>query len=100
MTYAGFLLVVVVPAIVAAAFFARRAVDRRFMVVLAALLAVVFIATFPWDAQALKWGVWHFGEGKTCGLSIGVVPIEECAFFGLQTVFVALLYRALRGGRP
>jgi lycopene cyclase domain-containing protein len=94
MTYATVLVSFVVPAILASAFFARKAIDRSFGTVLAGLLVVVFLATFPWDAQAVRWGIWRFGEGKTCGVQLGVLPIEECAFFGLQTLLVAFLYRA------
>jgi lycopene cyclase domain-containing protein len=94
-TYAGVLAWFVVPAIAVAAFFARRAIDRRFVVVLVALVLVACVATFPWDSQAVRWGIWRFDDAKTCGVRLGVLPIEECAFFGLQTLLVALLYRAL-----
>jgi lycopene cyclase domain-containing protein len=92
-TYGLFLFVFILPAIALAGCFAR--LDRRFFVVLLGLLAVVLAATFPWDAQALKWGIWRFDETKICGVRAGIVPLEECAFFGLQTILVALVYRAL-----
>src|SRR5262249_18243812 len=89
-TYAQVLLFLVLPAIAVSAAFARRALDRRFATVVCAVVAVAFLATFPWDAQAVRWGIWHFDPAKTCGVRLGVLPIEECAFFVLQTVLVAL----------
>jgi lycopene cyclase domain-containing protein len=95
-TYAEALLVFVAPAIGVAAVLARRAIDRRFVLVVAGLVVIASIATFPWDTQAVRWGIWRYDEAKTCGVRLGLLPVEECAFFGLQTIFVALLYGVLR----
>lgn len=41
------------------------------------------------DAVAIRSGLWFFGEGQTLGLSLGIVPVEECLFFFLTALLVA-----------
>ncbi|MCE0497137.1 MAG: lycopene cyclase domain-containing protein [Methylacidiphilales bacterium] len=57
------------------------------------LLAVV-VFTAPWDNLAVKWGIWGFPREKY-SLRIGYLPLEEYAFFLLQSVNVMLAVRAL-----
>lgn len=96
MTYGRVLLLFVVPAIGAAAAWARPSrLGKRFAVSLAAMLAIVYVATVPWDNLAVKWGVWFFDWKKTWGVRLGYLPLEEYLFFGLETVLVALVYKAL-----
>ena len=57
------------------------------------LLAVVVFTT-PWDNLAAKWGIWGFPRDKY-SLRLGYLPIEEYAFFLLQSVNVMLAVRAL-----
>jgi lycopene cyclase domain-containing protein len=57
------------------------------------LLAVV-IFTSPWDNLAAKWGIWGFPREKYIA-RIGYLPVEEYAFFVLQSVNVMLAIRAL-----
>ncbi len=57
------------------------------------LLAVV-IFTSPWDNLAAKWGIWGFPREKY-SMRIGYLPIEEYAFFLLQSLNVMLAVRAL-----
>ena len=70
------------------------------------LLLVVYLATTPWDSLAVAQGLWDFPEGKTWGVRLFRLPLEEYLFFGLQTCLVGLLVRRrlLRlpeyGGRP
>ena len=54
------------------------------------LLLVVFLATTPWDSAAVKHGLWRFPEGKTWGIRLGWLPLEEYLFFGLQTLLTGL----------
>jgi len=54
------------------------------------LLLVVFLATTPWDSVAVKHGLWRFPEGKTWGIRLGWLPLEEYLFFGLQTLLTGL----------
>src|SRR5271155_529044 len=57
------------------------------------LLAVVVFTT-PWDNLAAKWGIWGFPPEKY-SLRIGYLPIEEYAFFLLQSLNVMLAVRQL-----
>ena len=57
------------------------------------LLAVV-VFTAPWDNLAVKWGIWGFPREKY-SLRLGYLPLEEYAFFVLQSVNVMLAVRAL-----
>jgi len=57
------------------------------------LLAVV-IFTSPWDNLAAKWGIWGFPREKY-SLRLGYLPLEEYAFFVLQSVNIMLTVRAL-----
>lgn len=57
------------------------------------LLAVMAFTT-PWDNLAAKWGIWGFTRGKYT-LRIGYLPVEEYAFFLLQSANVMLALRAL-----
>lgn len=56
---------------------------------MAAVFAVVFIFTAPWDNYAAKWGIWGFPE-KQYSVRIGYLPLEEYLFFFLQS-FQAIL---------
>lgn len=41
------------------------------------------------DAVAIGSGLWFFGPGKTLGVRLGTVPVEECLFFFLTALLVA-----------
>jgi lycopene cyclase domain-containing protein len=58
------------------------------------VLLAVMIFTAPWDNLAAKWGIWGFPREKY-SLRLGYLPIEEYAFFLLQSVNVMLAIRAL-----
>ena len=58
------------------------------------VLLAVMIFTTPWDNLAAKWGIWGFPREKY-SLKIGYLPVEEYAFFILQSVNVMLAVRAL-----
>ena len=58
------------------------------------VLLAVMIFTTPWDNLAAKWGIWGFPR-KKYSLRIGYLPIEEYAFFLLQSANVMLALRAL-----
>jgi lycopene cyclase domain-containing protein len=52
------------------------------------------VFTTPWDNLAVKWGIWGFPRGKY-SLRLGYLPVEEYAFFLLQSANVMLALRAL-----
>jgi putative membrane protein len=58
------------------------------------VLLAVLIFTSPWDNFAAKWGIWGFPREKY-SLRIGYLPVEEYAFFLLQSANVMLAVRAL-----
>src|ERR1700722_10288316 len=58
------------------------------------VLLAVMVFTTPWDNLAAKWGIWGFPRQKY-SLRIGYLPVEEYAFFLLQSVNVMLTVRAL-----
>jgi lycopene cyclase domain-containing protein len=58
------------------------------------VLVAVMVFTTPWDNLAAKWGIWGFPREKY-SRRIGYLPIEEYAFFLLQSVNVMLAVRAL-----
>ena len=59
----------------------------------ALVLLAVMIFTTPWDNLAAKWGIWGFPREKFTA-RIGFLPVEEYAFFLLQSANVMLAVRA------
>lgn len=57
---------------------------------LAVLLVIVVATTSPWDNIAVRHGIWDFPEDRVVR-RIFYLPIEEYAFFCIQTIQVALL---------
>jgi lycopene cyclase domain-containing protein len=97
-TYAAFLALFLLPPIAVLAVVRRP--GRRLLLALGvtALLAVVY--TGPWDAAIIAAGVWSYPPGRVIGPAIGGVPIEEYAFFVLQTVMTGLLCALCLARRP
>jgi len=58
------------------------------------VLLAVLLFTSPWDNLAAKWGIWGFPREKFT-VRIGYLPVEEYAFFLLQSVNVMLAMRVL-----
>lgn len=58
------------------------------------VLLAVFVFTTPWDNLAAKWGIWGFPREKYT-VRLGYLPVEEYAFFLLQSANVMLAVRAL-----
>ncbi|HZJ53604.1 MAG TPA: lycopene cyclase domain-containing protein [Myxococcaceae bacterium] len=92
MTYACFLgLFVALPLVVLLTLWWRETVKRLPWKGLVLLLLVAYLTTAPWDNVAVKHGLWSFPEGKTWGIRLGYLPLEEYLFFGLQTLLTGLL---------
>lgn len=91
MTYARFLgLFVALPLGALLALWWSGTVRRLPWKAMLQLLLVVYLATAPWDNAAVKHGLWDFPEGKTWGIRLGYLPLEEYLFFGLQTLLTGL----------
>jgi lycopene cyclase domain-containing protein len=97
-TYAAFLALFLVPPI--ALLTLRVRPGRRLLGALGvtALLAVVY--TGPWDAAIIAEGVWSYPPGRVIGPTVGGVPLEEYAFFVLQTAMTGLLTALCSAKRP
>jgi lycopene beta-cyclase len=85
MTYARFLAIFLVPPLVVAAVRARTVFALRHFLFLAALSLVVLAWTSPWDNAAVAQGLWGFDPERVSGIWLHRLPIEEYAFFLLQT---------------
>ncbi len=94
MSYGAFLGLYLLPPIVtllAAAVRWRPAPPVRELaagIAVLALIAVVY--TTPWDNYLVASGTWTYPEERTWGIRLGWVPLEEYAFFVLQSVMTGL----------
>ena len=57
-------------------------------IVIHVLLAVLY--TTPWDNYLVATSVWYYNPELVTGLVIGYVPIEEYAFFVVETILAGL----------
>jgi lycopene cyclase domain-containing protein len=94
LTYFGVLGVFVVPILLALAaanllLDARGAAPRPWIVV-AGLSLLALLYTTPWDNYLVASGVWSYDPRLVTGLVFGWVPVEEYAFFVLQTLLTGL----------
>ena len=90
MTYARLLAALLLPLLLWAALRAWPRLQRRHHLLLAALSVVVLVWTSPWDNAAVAMGLWGFDSERVSGIFLGRLPIEEYAFFLLQTWIVSL----------
>ena len=96
MTYAQFLLVFLLLPIAAIAVAVRKQLHARHCWACAAVCALAFIYTTPWDNHAAKVGLWsydpHFAPPSHFILYL---PWEEYAFYFLQGILTCLVAVAL-----
>src|SRR5688572_24913232 len=90
MSYTLFLLLFVCIPIVLLAFNLRRSIQRSHLVILIGLAAIAVIYTTPWDNYLVATGVWYYDTGLVLNKTIGYVPVEEYAFFILQSFLTGL----------
>lgn len=62
-------------------------------------LGIVYGFTVPWDNWAVKRGIWGFRPG-TYTFRIFELPVEECLFFGLQSLMAIGVTLALEPRIP
>ena len=93
MTYAGFLALFVVPPLLVATLLWRGALREGGWKPIVVLLCIVYATATPWDSVAVARGYWGFDPRRILGVRAFGLPMEELAFFGLQTVLTATWVR-------
>ncbi len=93
MTYLQFHLAFTVPLLLALGLLQPRGWGRWGP--LALLTAVAFAWTTPWDNYLVAREVWTYPADRVLA-TIGYVPVEEYAFFLIETVLAGLWYRIVR----
>ena len=97
MTYLQFHLVFNLPALVLLLWLARRRLRAAHWKWIAAICGIVLLTTTPWDNWAVHRRIWDFDWQRVTPVVIpagGVMwrlPMEEYAFFLMETLLVALL---------
>jgi lycopene cyclase domain-containing protein len=107
MTYWGYHLIFTLPLIVALAWLLRGRLKRAHLLACLIVSVIAFVATTPWDNYAVWLGIWGFGDGVSLGYPaqslaasednpggltwLGHIPVEEYAFFIIETILVCLL---------
>ena len=108
MTYFGFLFrFLVIPILI---FFVIYLIDKKkvrelsgfkirrlFWVVVGIHILLALIYTTPWDNYLVATSVWYYNPQLVTSFVLGYVPIEEYAFFVLETLFVGLWWWFLLG---
>ncbi|KAJ3230756.1 hypothetical protein HDU81_004262, partial [Chytriomyces hyalinus] len=97
LTYLGVHLLYTLPPIAALAFALRRFVDSTEVNKIIALSSIAIIYTTPWDNYIVAKGAWTYPADRVLAV-IGYVPIEEYAFFVIQTMFTGLICLACTRG--
>jgi 15-cis-phytoene synthase/lycopene beta-cyclase len=98
MTYSGFLALFVVPPLVFIVLLCRGVLAHRGWRPIVALLVIVYATATPWDSAAVARGYWGFDQRRIVGVRAFGLPLEELAFFGLQTLLTSIwVRRRLRG---
>lgn len=107
MTYWQYHLIFTLPLLVLFGFLWRRRLRPAHVLCWAAVCAIVFLFTTPWDNYAVYLGIWGFGEGVSLGTPaaglarsptnpdgltwLGFIPFEEYAFFFIEATLACLL---------
>ena len=97
MTYFQFHLAFTVPPLVALALLQGR--TREPWRPLALLVGAAFVYTTPWDNYLVAREIWTYPPDRVLA-TIGYVPVEEYAFFVIETVIVGLWTRLLQARWP
>jgi putative membrane protein len=100
MTYAQFHVAFTLPWLAVLAWDARAGrtdprAARHGLLAVGVLVAVALAYTFPWDRYLILQAVWGYPDGRVLATLAGV-PVEEVAFFAIQTAASGLAALALR----
>lgn len=92
MTYLNFLILfVILPTLLMLTLF-RQYLNWRWWKCVGALSLVAVLWTTPWDNYLVASGVWEYDKDLVLNIIIGHVPLEEYAFFVLQTLMTSVLF--------
>lgn len=97
MTYLQFHLIFNLPALLGLLWLTRRRLRWAHVRWMGGLCVIVLLTTTPWDNWAVHTGIWSFDWKRATEVSAtlgGVqwrLPLEEYAFFLVETVVVSLL---------
>lgn len=99
MTYLSFHLLFILPPLAIVAFLYRRTpqLEEGGMstgAALAAICAIAFVYTTPWDNYLVWRGIWGYGPERVLG-TVGYVPVEEYLFFILQPLLTGCFFFVL-----
>ena len=97
MTYLQFHLAFTVPVVLVLAVLQGRTREPWWPLWL--LVGIAFVYTTPWDNWLVANEIWTYPPGAVL-FEIGYVPVEEYAFFVIQTVMTGLTVRLLQARRP
>lgn len=93
MTYAEFHLYYILPWIALLIFLTRNILQKNSKMIAAAIgfnMVLALVYTTPWDNYLIYKEIWTYPPERVVG-RIGYIPIEEYAFFILQTLMTGLL---------
>lgn len=91
MSYLSFLLIFLVPPLCILLYALRGRVGRPNRRALAVTAIAALLYTGPWDNAIILNGVWSYSRSHVLNVVVGVVPIEEYAFYILQVAVAGLL---------
>ena len=104
MTYLSFLLLFLALPLaalaVALAATGRPPFTRLALVAVGAHILLALVYTTPWDNYLVATGVWTYARSRVLGVTLGWVPVEEYAFFVLQTLLTGLCVALLASRWP
>ena len=90
MTYLEFHLIFNLPLLLFLLWLGRKRMTRVHWKWLGVVCLIVLGFTFPWDNYAVHQGIWGFEDERVL-FRVDALPIEEIAFFVLETLVVALV---------
>lgn len=104
MTYLVFHVIFTLPALVLAWYFARKRLSGDHVKVILGVVLISVVAAAPWDAWAVRVGIWGFDWERATPVSFIALnkewklPAEEYAFFALMAIVVCLVSTACLPG--
>ncbi len=90
MSYLQFHGMFILPVLLGLLFLTRHRLRKAHAICILGVCIAAVIFTLPWDHHAVSRGIWEFDETKVW-FRFWKLPIEEIAFFVLETVGVCLL---------